>query len=69
LKWKMLVQFMDILSLLRPFDIFQGHLVYIAVIWSIFSRVGILYKEKSGNPDLTTQRPCLKKRQIRSVSG
>jgi hypothetical protein len=33
----------------RQFGIF-GDLVYFIVIWSIFSRFGMLYQEKSGNP-------------------
>jgi hypothetical protein len=28
-----------------------GHLVYFVAIWYIFPRFGILYLEKSGNPD------------------
>jgi hypothetical protein len=31
-------------------EIFHGHLVYFVVIWYIFPRFGILYREKSGNP-------------------
>jgi hypothetical protein len=50
LQWKMLVYPMDIWSILRPFGIFRGNLVYFVVIWYIFLRVGILYQEKSGNP-------------------
>jgi hypothetical protein len=49
-KWKMLVYFMPIWSVLRPFSIscghfglFYGHLVHL-------SRFGMLYQEKSGNP-------------------
>jgi hypothetical protein len=40
----MLVHFMDIWSILRPFDIC---LLYFVVLFSVF---GILYQEKSGNP-------------------
>jgi hypothetical protein len=36
LQWKIFVYFMDILSILWPFDIFYGHLVYFVVIWYIF---------------------------------
>jgi hypothetical protein len=36
LQWKILVYFMTIWSILRPFGIFYGHLVYFAVIWYIF---------------------------------
>jgi hypothetical protein len=49
LHWKMLVYFMDTWSILRSLVIFYGHLVWFAVIWYIFSRFGILYKEKYGN--------------------
>jgi hypothetical protein len=38
------------LSILWLFGIFCGHLVYLMVIWYIFSRFGMLYAEKSGNP-------------------
>jgi hypothetical protein len=38
-----LVYFTPILKILWPFDIFYGN-------WYIFPRVGILYREKSGNP-------------------
>jgi hypothetical protein len=47
----MLVYFMDIWSIFRPFDIFYGHLRYFVVIRRyIFPRVGKLNQEKSGNP-------------------
>jgi hypothetical protein len=35
--------------ILWPFGSFYGHLVYFMVIWYIFHRFGVLYKEKSGN--------------------
>jgi hypothetical protein len=41
---------MTIGSYLQPFGRFCGHLIYFMVIWHIFSRIGMLYKEKSGNP-------------------
>jgi hypothetical protein len=44
--------FMDILFILRPFDIFYDYLVYFVVFWNIFPRFGILNQEKSGNPAL-----------------
>jgi hypothetical protein len=50
LQWMMVVYFMAILSILWPFGIFCGHLVYFMVIWNIFSQFGMLYQEKSGNP-------------------
>jgi hypothetical protein len=31
---------------------FYGHLVYFMAIWYIFSRFGMLYQERSGNPAL-----------------
>jgi hypothetical protein len=46
LHWKILEHFMDTWSNLRPLGLFcgfYGHLVY-------FSRFGMLYEEKSGNP-------------------
>jgi hypothetical protein len=46
----MLVYFMDIWYMLRPFGTFYGHLVYFVGIWNRFSRFGMLYQEKSGNP-------------------
>jgi hypothetical protein len=46
----MMVYFMDIRYILRPFGILYEHLVYFAVIWYIFPRFGMLHREKSGNP-------------------
>jgi hypothetical protein len=52
----MLVYFMDIWSILRPFYIFYAHLIYfmpIVIFYGnlvYFPRFGILYQEKSGNP-------------------
>jgi hypothetical protein len=43
---------MSIWSILRPFGIFYGTLVYFIVIWNIFPRFGMLCHEKSGNPAL-----------------
>jgi hypothetical protein len=43
LRWKKLVFFMAILSILRPNGIFYSHLVHFVVIWYIFSRFGMLY--------------------------
>jgi hypothetical protein len=40
-------------SILRPFDIFYGHLVYCMVIWYIFPRFGILYQKNLANQLLT----------------
>jgi hypothetical protein len=42
--WK---YFIDIWSILQPFGIVSGNLVYFVVIWY---RFGMLYHEKSGNP-------------------
>jgi hypothetical protein len=50
---KMLVYIKTSWSILRPFGIFLGHLVYFMVIWYTFSRFGTLYQEKSGNPTAT----------------
>jgi hypothetical protein len=45
LQWKMLVYFLDIGSILRPFDKFYGHWVYFEEIWYIFLSVGKLLQE------------------------
>jgi hypothetical protein len=41
---------------LQPFGMFCGHSVYFMVIWNGFSRFGMLYQEKSGNPDVRVQQ-------------
>jgi hypothetical protein len=51
LQWKLLVNFMTIRSILLPFRILYGLLVYFEIILVYFSCFGILYQEKSGNPD------------------
>jgi hypothetical protein len=51
LQWKTLLYFMYIGSILQPFGIkLYEHLVYFVVIRYIFTRFGILYQDKSGNP-------------------
>jgi hypothetical protein len=52
LKLKVLVNFLAPWSVLRPFGLNYGHLVYFGFIWYIFPRFGMLYKEKSGNTGL-----------------
>jgi hypothetical protein len=47
----MLVYFTVNCNILRPFGIFYSNLVYMVVLWYIFSLFGTLYPEKSGNPD------------------
>jgi hypothetical protein len=54
----MLECFMVSWSTFRQFGIFDGHLVYIVVYFPCF---GMLYQEKSGNPDCVDQ--CLHFRQ------
>jgi hypothetical protein len=49
-RWKILVYFMTIWFILRPFEVFYGPLVYFLVIWYILPRFGTLEEEKSGNP-------------------
>jgi hypothetical protein len=56
---KTLVYFMTIWSILRHLEIFYGHLVYFVVIWYIFPSFGILYQEKSGNPDPSDCCGCI----------
>jgi hypothetical protein len=46
-----LVYFTAIGNILRPFGLFCGHLVY-------FPRFGMLYHEKSGNPDRNSAFSC-----------
>jgi hypothetical protein len=43
--------FRAILSISRPKSRFYGQLVEFVVLWYIFTRYGMLYREKSGNPD------------------
>jgi hypothetical protein len=50
LQWKMFGIFRAILSISRPTGVFYGHLVHFVVIWYIFTRFGMLHREKSGNP-------------------
>jgi hypothetical protein len=56
LDWKVLIYCLTIWSILRPLEIFYGHLVYFVVIRYIFPRFGMLYQEKSGNPDLRSRK-------------
>jgi hypothetical protein len=42
---------MAIWSILLPLGTFYRHLVYFVAILVYFSRFGMLYQEKSGNPD------------------
>jgi hypothetical protein len=53
---------MAIWNILRPYDIFYGHLV---IKWQLgnFHRFGKLCKEKSGNPDKNHQSLLPKKRE------
>jgi hypothetical protein len=51
LEWQMLVHFMAIWSISRPFGMAYGHLVY--NLWSLgkfFPHFGMVHQEKSGNP-------------------
>jgi hypothetical protein len=50
LQWRMLVYVMAIWSISPQFGRSCGHSIYFTVIWYVFSRFGILYQEKSGNP-------------------
>jgi hypothetical protein len=51
-----LLYFTAILSILRPFCIFHGPLVYLKVICYLFPRFGMLYQEISGNPESNARR-------------
>jgi hypothetical protein len=52
LKWKMLVYFMTVWNILRPFDIMYGPLVQFVVIGYMFPNLVCFDPEKSGNPGL-----------------
>jgi hypothetical protein len=58
-------------SILWPFGLCFGHLVYFMVIWVIFSRFGMFCQEKSGSPasDVAGQSlsPVLKKTLFRNL--
>jgi hypothetical protein len=43
---KILLYFMTIWSILRPLEIFYGHLEHFVIIWYIYPRFGILDQEK-----------------------
>jgi hypothetical protein len=47
---EMLLFFMAILSILRQTGIFYAHLVRFVLIWCIFHRFGMLYREKIWQP-------------------
>jgi hypothetical protein len=47
---KMLIYCIAIWNNLQTFGIFYDHLVNFLFIWYIFSDLGIMYQEKSGNP-------------------
>jgi hypothetical protein len=55
-----LVHFTVFCYILWTFGIVRGNLVY-------FSRFGILYQEKSGNPDCQQEMLSSRKRNIRKV--
>jgi hypothetical protein len=50
LDWKMMENVMAIWNFLPTFGIFNDPLVHFVFIWFIFSGLGIIYQEKSGNP-------------------
>jgi hypothetical protein len=49
---KKLIYFMAIWNILLTFGIFYDHLVFFVFIWYIFSGLGVMNQEKSGNPGL-----------------
>jgi hypothetical protein len=55
LQWKELVYFIAIWPILQHFGKFCGHLVHFMVFLGFFTRFGLLYEEKSGNPGWATQ--------------
>jgi hypothetical protein len=57
LKWKVLVYFMPIWSVLRSFGLSYCHLVYFEFVWYTFpDLVCCTYKVKSGNTAFMTQK-------------
>jgi hypothetical protein len=50
--------FVAILFILRQHWLFYGHLVHLVVIWYNFSHFGMLYREKSGNPEWVARLQC-----------
>jgi hypothetical protein len=55
LHWKMLIYCLAIRNILQTFGIFYGQQDHFRVIWYIFTRFGMLYREKSGNPVVEQQ--------------
>jgi ABC-type uncharacterized transport system permease subunit len=49
-EWKMLLNIPVIWHILQAFGYILWAFGYVVVIWYIFTRFGILYQEKSGNP-------------------
>jgi hypothetical protein len=58
--WKMLINFTAIWIILQTFGIFYDHLVHVVLIWYIFSGLGNIYREKSGNPAGANLQPILR---------
>jgi hypothetical protein len=54
--WKIMLDFIAIWNIVPRFEIFYDHLVHFVFIWYIFSGLGIMYLEKSGNPGMNTIR-------------
>jgi hypothetical protein len=52
LEWKMLLYFMTIWNILRPFGIIYGILVQFVVVWYILFVLVCLDQDKSGNPSI-----------------
>jgi hypothetical protein len=48
----MLFYILVICNILRPLGMFYGHLIILKSFGIFSPRFGILYQEKSGNPDL-----------------
>jgi hypothetical protein len=55
LQWNMLIYYIVIWSILWPFYIFDGHVLYFMVIYYISPRFCMLCHEKSGNPVLANR--------------
>jgi hypothetical protein len=56
LQWKMLVFFVDIVPILRPYDIIYDRLVYFVAIWNIFPPCWYIAQRKIWQPWLRVRR-------------
>jgi hypothetical protein len=63
---EMLIYFTFLCNILQTFGISYDHLVHFAFCWYIFSGFGIVFQEKSGNPDSLAKK-CIRSAETRKV--